>query len=127
MQTTDDARTRAILRLGVQLKTGTAGLDPHDAAVMVVEVDAPDRASWIDLIGEVLLDHPFTHTDGSTCTRIRAIIEADVRMLLRLDEPGAATIGDESHSARVRPVAQVPDLALASYDPDYRSRRSVRR
>src|SRR5688500_7448503 len=89
-----DEREAAISWLHVKMWAGTAGLDPHDSAVMIVEVDSPDRAWRIDLIGETLVSHPFTKANGDHVIRVRAIIEADVRMRLGLDEPGAPTIRD---------------------------------
>lgn len=89
---TEQEREASISWLRVKMFDGTAGLDPFDAAVMIVEVASPDRAWRLNLIGAILWEHPHVRPDHSTCIRVRAILEADVRMLLGLDEPGAPTL-----------------------------------
>lgn len=88
----EQERDASISWLRVKVWDGTAGLDPHDSAVMIVEVASPERAWRLDLIGEQLISHPHVRPDHSPCIRVRAILEADVRMQLGLDEPGAPVL-----------------------------------
>lgn len=90
----EQERDAAIQWLNVKLGLGTAGLDPFDKAVMIVEVPSPDRAWRLDLIGQPIVYHPWVRPDRSTCIRVRAILEADVRQALGLDEPGAPVLRD---------------------------------
>lgn len=90
----DDERDASIHWLRLKIVGGRAGLDAHDSSVMIVEVDSPEKAWRLDLIGHMLTSHPWVRPDRSTCIRVRAIIEADARVALRLDEPGAPTLGD---------------------------------
>lgn len=93
-------REASISWLWVKLVEGTAGLDPYDQAVMIVEVSSPDKAWRIDLIGEKLIEHPRVRPDRSTCIRVRAILEADVRQRLGLDDVGAPALRDVPLAAR---------------------------
>lgn len=89
-----DERDAATTWLRTKLWDGTAGLDPDDPAVIIVEVSSPEKAWRLDLIGQPLSYLTHVRPDLSTCLRVRAILEADVRVALRLDEPGAPTLRD---------------------------------
>jgi hypothetical protein len=118
-----DERDASISWLRVKILDGTAGLDPFDQAVMIVEVPSPDRAWRLDLIGHILLDHPHVRPDRSTCIRVRAIIEADVRMQLGLGGSGAPTLRDEPLASRVADHHQAPAQIL-EFDRSRRAGRS---
>lgn len=87
-----EERALAISWLRTKLFAGEAGLDPHDSAVMIIEVAHEDRAWRVDQVGFKLISHPHRRRNGSWCTRVRCLIEADVRMELGLDDPGAPTL-----------------------------------
>lgn len=108
----EQERDAAIEWLRMKMIGGRAGLDAHDQAVMIVEVPSPDHAWRLDLIGTVLLDHPFVRPDRSTCIRVRAILEADVRQQLRLDEPGAPILETPlaSRAAHPEALAQIIEM-----------------
>lgn len=116
-------RDASISWLRVKMFEGTAGLDPWDAAVMIVEVASPDRAWRLDLIGTVIGEHPHVRPDRSTCTRVRAILEADVRQELGLDEPGAPTLETPLASRRTVPAFHDASAQILEFD---RSRRAGR-
>ena len=117
-------REAAIVWLRVKIIGGRAGLDPHDSAVMIVEVDSPEKAWRIDLIGEQLLAHPWVRPDRSTCIRVRAILEADVRQALWLDKPGAPVLADTPLASRAALPADTYRAQIIEMD---RSRRAKRR
>lgn len=91
-----EEREIAISWLRTKLFAGEAGLDPADLSVMIIEVSEEARAWRVDEIGFKLISHPHRRPDGSRCTRVRCLIEADVRQELGLDEPGAATLAQET-------------------------------
>lgn len=119
-----DERDAAIEWLNVKLGLGTAGLDPHDSAVLIVEVASPDRAWRLDLIGLVILDHPHVRPDLSTCHRVRAILEADVRMRLGLDGPNPPTL-DTALASRAAAAPAHHNASAQIIEMD-RSRRAGR-
>ena len=122
----DQEREASISWLRVKCLEGTAGLDPHDMAVMIVEVASPEKAWRLDLIGQKLLDHPWVRPDRSTCIRVRAILEADVRQQLGLDEPGLAPVlRDVPVASRVAPV-QDAQAQILQFDRSRRAGRSYR-
>lgn len=123
--TAADERDASISWLRVKIMEGTAGLDPHDHAVMIVEVNSPERAWRLDLIGHVLLDHPHVRPDRSTCIRVRAILEADVRLALTLDEPGAPTL-DTALASRAVPAHHNASAQIIEMDRSRRAGRSWR-
>lgn len=123
--TESDERDASISWLRVKLFDGTAGLDPWDASVLIVEVPSPDRAWRLDLIGTVLLDHPHVRPDRSTCTRVRAILEADVRLQLGLDEPGAPTL-ETPLASRAVPAHHDAAGQILEFDRSRRAGRSWR-
>lgn len=118
----EQERDAAIQWLNVKLGLGTAGLDPWDASVLIVEVPAPDRAWRLDLIGQPIAYHPWVRPDRSTCIRVRALLEADVRQELRLDEPGAPVLRDTPRAS----VAAHPDAPgrILEFDRSCRAGRS---
>ena len=93
-------RDASISWLNVKCFEGTAGLDPYDRSVVIVEVATPDRAWRIDLIGQVLSMYPHLRPNRSTCTRVHALIEADVRLELGLDGPNPPVMRDVALASR---------------------------
>lgn len=124
--TAADEREASISWLRVKILDGTAGLDPFDEAVMIVEVPSPERAWRIDLIGEVIVDHPHVRRDRSTCIQVRAIIEADVRMLLGLDVPGAPVLKDTPLAALSVEAQADAGAQIIEMDRSRRAGRSFR-
>lgn len=123
-----DDRTGAIVWLRVKIISGTAGLDPHDRDVLIVEVDSPDRAWRLDLLGTVIVSHPHVRPDRSTCTRVRAVIDRDVRRMLWLDETTAPVLPDVPLASRAahRDAADHHDARGQIIEMD-RARRAGRR
>lgn len=115
-----DERDAAIVWLRMKIIGGRAGLDPWDHAVMIVEVRSPEQAWRLDLIGHVIGDQPHVRPDRSTCIRVRAILEADVRQQLGLDQVGAPTLETPLASRAAHPDA------LAEIREMDRSRRAGR-
>lgn len=95
-----EERELAISWLRTKLFAGEAGLDPSDAAVMIIEVADEARAWRVDAIGFKLIAHPHRRWDGSRCIQVRCIIEADVRVQLGLDEPYAPVLEDRPNAAQ---------------------------
>lgn len=120
-----DERDAAIVWLRMRIISGRAGLDAHDAAVMIVEVPSPEKAWRLDLIGHVLLDHPHVRPDRSTCIRVRAILEADVRQALQLDAPGAPTL-ETALASRAVPAFHNASAQIIEMDRSRRAGRSYR-
>lgn len=87
-------RERATSWLQVKLFEGTAGLDPFDSSVLIVEVPAPGRGHLIDEVGVIVGEHPHVRPDLSTCIRVRAIVEDDIRLALGLEGPYAPVLRD---------------------------------
>jgi hypothetical protein len=79
-------RKRAIDWLQGKIADGTAGLDPADPTVLIVEA-GPNEKVWgyraLELCG-IVLDSVTSTSDGGR--RIRAVIEVDVRQELGLDK-----------------------------------------
>lgn len=121
----DAEREAAISWLHVKLIEGTAGLDPWDAALVVVEVATLEKAWRLDLIGEQISDHPHTRRDLSTCIQVKAIVEADVRVRLGLDEVGAPILRDTPLASRAAPHHNA-QAQILEFDLSRRAGRSYR-
>ncbi len=85
-------RDASISWLRVKCLEGTAGLDPYDMSVMIVEVASPDRAWRLELVGRHIHSCSHVRPDHSTCIRVRALLDADVREALDLDDPLLAPV-----------------------------------
>lgn len=119
-------REASISWLRVKCVEGTAGLDAYDSAVMIVEVASPERAWRLDLIGHVITSHPHVRPDRSTCIRVRAILEADVRMELGLDEPNPPTLDTALASRRAVADHHHAPAQILEFDRSRRAGRSHR-
>lgn len=115
-------RELTISWLRVKLFDHSAGLDPFDASVLIVEVASPDRAWRLDHVGQILESHPHVRPDRSTCIRVRALIEADVRQELGLDDLNPPVLDTPLASRALRAV---PEAAADILEFD-RSRRAGR-
>jgi hypothetical protein len=116
-------RDASISWLRVKCIEGTAGLDPYDRTVMIVEVTDPNKAWRLDHIGHVLETHPHVRPNRSTCIRIRALLEADVRQELDLDGDSPPVLTDTALASR-HPDAS---LVIAGHDQSRRAGRSYPR
>lgn len=98
MSTTEVIERESAARwLEAKILSRTAGLDPHDGAVLIIEVaDLFERRDQIEAVGHVLEAHPHLKLDGSRCYRVRALIEADVRVRLGLDGAFPPVLRDPS-------------------------------
>lgn len=98
MSTTEVIERESAARwLETKLLSHTAGLDPHDKAVLIIEVsDLYERRDQIDAVGHVLEAHPHLRPNGCRCYRVRALIEADIRDRLGLDGPFPPVLRDLS-------------------------------
>lgn len=125
--TTDPATERetTVSWLRVKLFEGSAGLDCYDASVLIVEVASPDRAYRLEHVGHVLASHPHVRPDRSTCIRVRALIEADVRAELGLDHPNPPTLETPLASRALRAVPEAP-AEIVEFDRSRRAGRSCR-
>lgn len=119
---TDAERERAISWLNVKLWDGTAGLDQYDRSVVIVEVASPDRAGLLDLVGHVIGSHPHVKPNRSTCIRVRALVEADVRGRLGLDRVSPPVLRDTPLASRS--AERVARPLIQSYDEARKAGRS---
>jgi hypothetical protein len=87
-------RKAAVRLLREKLADRHAGLDPYDPSILVVKVGAHERV-WahraLELVGCFM-----SESNG----RMRAVVEADVRTELGLDQPDAPLIDDEPLASR---------------------------
>jgi len=93
------ARQRAIDTVQIKLGIGTAGLDPYDRDVLILEVDDPARPEP-RLLGQVVAVHPFVRHDASRCYRIRLVPDDEARELLGLDSDRPPVMRDTAHASR---------------------------
>ena len=101
-------RLGAIRTLREHLADGLAGLDPYDPSIFILNAHEHERTCAyraLELTGLVLN----FHSKGDGGTRLRAVLEADVRAELGLDAPGAPTMDDEPLASRgVASVTPLP-------------------
>lgn len=94
----DSPRAIAVEWLRSRLESGTAGLDPYDRILFLLDA-TPTTISWayrcLELCGVVLYRAP--HGDGQ---RMKALLFPDVRDELGLRSPDAPTLPDEPLASR---------------------------
>lgn len=94
-------RLRAIEYLDDRIADGKAGLDPYDPAIFIVlDADPIRMNAHLREVG-VLLSSRLQSTPTRTVYRARAVIEADVRKRLGLDDTDTAPVmNDEPLASR---------------------------
>jgi hypothetical protein len=106
-------RLAAIDLLREKIAAGTAGLDPYDDTILIVDALEHERV-WVHRCIELTgLSMGCTlNTDGLQRARYRAVVEPDVRLELGLDE-------DMGDTVRTNPMAsRMHDVPLASRGVD---------
>jgi hypothetical protein len=92
-------RAAAIRHLRETIADGRAGLDPFDRSLFILKA-LPHERTWayrcLELCGTVIV----RGETGGGGERLKAILEADVRMGLGLDGPDPATMRDEPLASR---------------------------
>lgn len=110
-----------------KIQAGDAGLDPYDPSIFIL-VAGRNEKLWayctLELVGEVV-----TRVDQiGGRQRLRAVLEADARLALGLDETPAPLMLDEPLSSRsVESTSGRMDMLLASLDPERESSSAIRR
>lgn len=106
-------RLAAIRHLRELVRDGRAGLDQHDATVLVLDV-RPHEQVWarsaVELTGLFLSE--IRSAAGGFC-RYRMIVEADVRQELGLDRD-APTLSSEESDGEIVDLFEARELALAA-------------